>query len=94
MKRRKDKYNPYNILKMEDKYIIEFKNYSNEQQKIEIAKEIYDIFNEYELIDISQMNKFDRHIEHSILTENNLNKRKFNKEITVENYVINTIKKQ
>lgn len=94
MKRRKDKYNPYNISKMEDKYIIEFKNYSNEKQKIEITKEIYDIFNEYELIDISQMNKFDRHIEHSVLTENNLNKRKFNKEITVENYVINAIKKQ
>ena len=40
------------------------------------------------------MNKFDRHIEHSILTENNLNKRKVNKEITVENYVINNIKHQ
>ena len=94
MKRRKDRYNPYKILKIEDKYILEFKNYYNRKQKIEITKEIYDVFDEYELIDISQMNKFDRHIEHSILTENNLNKRKVNKEITVENYVINTIKKQ
>lgn len=94
MKRRKDKYNPYSISKIGDKYIIEFKMHSNEKQKVEISKEIYDIFNEYELIDISQMNKFDRHIEHSVLTESNLNKRKFNKEITVEDYVINSIKKQ
>lgn len=94
MKRRKDRYNPYKILKIEDKYILEFKNYYNRKQKIEITKEIYDVFDEYELIDIYQMNKFDRHIEHSILTENNLNKRKVNKEITVENYVINNIKHQ
>jgi len=40
MKRRKDRYNPYKIFKIEDKYILEFKNYYNRKQKIEITKEI------------------------------------------------------
>ena len=40
------------------------------------------------------MNEFDRHIEHSKLNENTLNKRIFNVERGVEDIVINKIEKQ
>lgn len=34
-----------------------------------MSQEVYDCFDEYELIDISAMNEFDRHIEQSELRE-------------------------
>ena len=88
-KRRKDKYNPYSFKKMDidDKYIISFTNNNNEI-------ELYSVFNNFELSDLSIMNEFDRHIEHSKLNENTLNKRIFNVERGVEDIVINKIEKQ
>lgn len=94
-KRRKDKYNPYSFKKMDidDKYIISFTNNNNEKE-LEISKELYSVFNNFELSDLSIMNEFDRHIEHSKLNENTLNKRSFNVERGVEDIVINKIEKQ
>lgn len=94
-KRRKDKYNPYSFKKMDidDKYIISFTNNNNEIE-LEISKELYSVFNNFELSDLSIMNEFDRHIEHSKLNENTLNKRIFNVERGVEDIVINKIEKQ
>ena len=94
-KRRKDKYNPYSFKKMDidDKYIISFTNNNNEID-LEISKELYSVFNNFELSDLSIMNEFDRHIEHSKLNENTLNKRIFNVERGVEDIVINKIEKQ
>ena len=94
-KRRKDKYNPYSFKKMDidDKYIISFTNNNNEIE-LEISKELYSVFNNFELSDLSIMNEFDRHIEHSKLNENTLNKRSFNVERGVEDIVINKIEKQ
>lgn len=93
-KRRKDKYNPYSFKKMDidDKYIISFTNNNNEIE-LEISKELYSVFNNFELSDLSIMNEFDRHIEHSKLNENTLNKRIFNVERGVEDIVINKIEK-
>ena len=94
-KRRQDKYNPYSFKKMDidDKYIISFTNNNNEIE-LEISKELYSVFNNFELSDLSIMNEFDRHIEHSKLNENTLNKRIFNVERGVEDIVINKIEKQ
>lgn len=94
-KRRKDKYNPYSFKKMDidDKYIISFTNNNNEIE-LEISKELYSVFNNFELSDLSIMNEFDRHIEHSKLNENTFNKRIFNVERGVEDIVINKIEKQ
>lgn len=94
-KRRKDKYNPYSFKKMDidDKYIISFTNNNNEIE-LEISKELYSVFNNFELSDLSIMNEFDRHIEHSKLNENTLNKRIFNVERGVEDIAINKIEKQ
>ena len=62
--------------------------------ELEISKELYSVFNNFELSDLSIMNEFDRHIEHSKLNENTLNKRSFNVERGVEDIVINKIEKQ
>ena len=45
----------------------------------------------FELEDISQMHKFERHIEHSELYEGTLNERAVDKPISLEDIVENTI---
>lgn len=65
-KRRKKKDNPY-VLSKDKKnniYSVSFKDSLNVYKSIRISKEIYDVFNTFELEDISEMNEFDRHIEH------------------------------
>lgn len=94
-KRRKDKYNPYSFKKMDinDKYIISFTD-NNHNIDLEISEEIYSVFNSYELIELSIMNEFDRHIEHSKLHENTLHKRRINEDMGVEDIVIKKIEKE
>lgn len=96
MKRKKDNYNQHKILSCEnkDKYIIIFKDIQNINFSIEVTEEIYYTFNKFKLEDKSQMNKYDRHIEHSQITETTLNKRAINKEITVEEIVISNLEKE
>ena len=96
MKRKRDKYNQYKILSCENKgkYIIIFKDIQNIRFSIEVTEEIYYAFDKFELEDKSQMNKYDRHIEHSQITETTLNKRAINKEITVEEIVISNLEKE
>lgn len=86
-KRRKDKYNPYTI-KCENRYLIKFQDIHNKKHIIEVSKEIYQAFNEFELSDLSQMNKFDRHIEHLKLNENMLNSKMINKQVDVEDIIV------
>ena len=60
-------------------------------QIIEISEEIYNVFDKYELIDISEMNEYDNHIEHLIMDENTIyNKSKF-KEQLLEDVVLSKI---
>lgn len=92
-KRRKDKYNPYTIIS-ENKYLIKFEDVNNKNNIVEVSKEIYQVFNKFELSDLSQMNKFDRHIEHINLKENTLNNRMVNKELNVEDIVIRKLEIQ
>lgn len=92
-KRRKEKYNPYTII-CENKYLIKFKDISNKNNVIEVSKKIYQAFNEFELSDLSQMNKFDRHIEHLNLSENILNNKMINRQINVENTVMKSLETQ
>ncbi|MCR5146983.1 MAG: hypothetical protein K6B70_06550 [Clostridia bacterium] len=62
--RRKD--NPYMLSKDEenDLYFVSFKDWSNIYRSIRVTKEIYEVFDRSELEDKSEMNEFDRHIEH------------------------------
>lgn len=64
-KRRKDKYNPYTLSTESGKYYILFIDVNNHIQKVELSKKLFDSFNKFELEDISQMNEYDRHYEHS-----------------------------
>lgn len=95
-RRRKSKYNPYKLEKSnkENKYKLKFKDPNNKQFNIEISEEIFIEFNRFELDDISQMNEYDRHIEHSQLTETTLHNRVKEKELNVEELVISKLEKE
>lgn len=86
-KRRKSKDNPYTIILLDDKYYLSFKDSNKKLQKVEISIEIYEIFNKFELEDISQMHKVDKHIEHSELYEESLYKRALEKPISIEEQI-------
>lgn len=95
-KRRKDKYNPYELEKSdnESKYKVKFKNFNNEQFNIEISEEMFIEFNRFELEDVSQMNEYDRHIEHSQLIEATLHNRIKEKGLNVEDLVISKMENE
>ena len=79
--RKKDKHNPYTLMIVEGRYYLSFKDGRGVMQNIEIEKVLYDLFNRFELEDISYLNRVSRHIEHSELTENSLNDRVFYEQI-------------
>ncbi len=85
-KRRRDKYNPYKLDYDENKnqYIIMFLDNNKQNHKVIVTKEIYEAFNRFELEDLSIMNKFDNHIEHAEVYENNLVSRAVNKPESLE----------
>lgn len=89
-KRRKFKDNPYTIIEIEisNKYFITFKDSRGIFNKVEVSKDIYELFNYYELRDLSQMNEYDNHIEYSEIYENNLNKRAIKKEKSIEEIIL------
>ena len=72
---------------MDGKYYLSFKDSNKNLQKVEISIEIYEIFNKFELEDISQMHKVDKHIEHSELYEESLYKRALEKPISIEEQI-------
>ena len=82
-KRRNDKYNPYILETLDNKFYVSFTDSNKIKQRVEVSKEVYDCFDEYELIDISAMNEYDRHIEHSELCESTLEKRILNRGISM-----------
>lgn len=75
VKRRKDKYNPYNIFEIEGAKYLSFVDGNGCYHEFQISKELYDVFNEFELVDLSYLNVWDRHIEHSEIWEDNLHER-------------------
>ncbi|RGE13696.1 sigma-70 family RNA polymerase sigma factor [Desulfotomaculum sp. OF05-3] len=85
--RKKDKHNPYTLMIVEGRYYLSFKDGRGIMQNIEIDKVLYDLFNRFELEDISYLNRVSRHIEHSELTESTLNDRAFYKEESLEETV-------
>lgn len=88
-KRRKDKYNPYTLHTEKGKYYIVFIDVNNHIQKVEVSKKIFDSFNIFELEDISQMNEYDRHLEHSEIYEHTLHKKKVSSDRSLEEYFEN-----
>ena len=91
-KRRRYKDNPY-FLNVDDNNIkyVSFKDSRNMLRKVKIEDNIFDVFNQFELNDLSEMNEFDNHIEHSEIFDNNLYGRARAKPISVEEQAINNI---
>ena len=90
-KRRKSKDNPYTLIynSQDDKYIISFNDSSNQKIIFEIDRSLYMLFNEFELEDLSELNEFDRHIEHLNIMESDeiLYKRTLKKSLLVDDIV-------
>ena len=72
--RRKDKDNPYEIFSVginteKPHFYVSFKDGQGVQTCMEIDKAVFDLLDRFELDDLSFLNEWDRHIEHSELTE-------------------------
>lgn len=95
-KRRKSKDNPYTIFysKETDKYYLSFQDGQMVRHRMEIDKTFYDLFDGFELEDLSELNEFDRHIEHSDLTEFTLNRRAVDKPKTTEDIAYEHIRNE
>lgn len=79
-KRRIDKDNPYRLFTVgaatsEPHYFIQFKDGAGTEHCLEIEKPLFDLFDQFELDDLSYMNEVDRHHEASEQTEATINRR-------------------
>lgn len=81
-KRKRSKDNPYILKTNNNKYYVILN-----KKEIEINETIFNEMDKFELEDISQMHKYDRHIEHSELYDETLNKRALNKQTSIEEIV-------
>lgn len=68
-KRRKDKYNPYTLTEKEGKHFLSFKDGQDVLRELQITRGLFEVLNRFELDDLSILNEWDRHYEHSELTE-------------------------
>lgn len=87
-KRRKSKDNPYIINHIENNntYIIIFKS-NNKEKKVQVSKEVYDAFNQFELEDLKQLNEKDRHYERLEQSDEFIYKRSFEEHKSLEEQV-------
>ena len=91
-KRRKSKDNPYTIYKKNGKSFLSFTDGQGLNRTLKISDFLYDQFNEFELEDLVYCNIFDRHIEHSELTEETLYSRAVDIKEPIEDVVYKNIK--
>ena len=95
-KRRKDKDNPYELFTTglgtaQPRYYLAFVDSTGAKQCMEIDKALFDIFDRFELDDISFMNEVDRHYEQSEQTEQSLNRRIAQSQESVEETVFQRV---
>ena len=91
-KRRRDKDNPYELFTTgigtaQPRYYLAFVDSTGTEQCMEIDKALFDVFDRFELDDISFMNEMDRHYEQSEQTEQSLNRRAAQPQESVEEAV-------
>ncbi len=95
-KRRKSKDNPYEILTTgmgtdHPHYYLSFTDSGGIQQFMEINESLFRAFDRFELDDISQMNKMDRHYERSEQTEISLHVRAMKPQVALEETVLQKV---
>ncbi len=91
-KRTRDKDNPYILHSEKEKniYKVTFSN-NKEVISIDITKEIFEEFDEFEKEDARQIQEMARHNELNIVTEATLNRRAFYKPESVDDIIIKNI---
>jgi len=64
-KRRKDKDNPYTLDYNDNEHIytVSFMDSKNKIHNVEVSKKVFEAFDKFELEDISQLHKVDKHID-------------------------------
>ena len=87
-KRRKYKDNPYTLKTIDNNYFILFRDGQNIPRMIEVNKDTFDIFNQFELEDLKELNEFDCHIEHKELSEESIFNRGVNISESLDDYII------
>ena len=90
-KRRKFKDNPYELEIENNAYLIKFVDGNRKLQIIEVSPEVFKVFDDSELSDLSQMNEYDNHIEHAEICENTLYKRSVIQDKLLEDIVEESI---
>ncbi len=93
-KRRKSKDNPYTLIKRDNTYFVKFKDINNIEHYVQITEKLYNCFNKFELVDVSQMNEFDRHIDHFQTYETILYKNLLDKSTNIDTLVINILENE
>ena len=81
-KRNKSKDNPYTLGfdEIKNVYVVEFKDCKQINQKVEVNKEVYEAFDNFEWEYISQKHKYRKHIKHSEVYDYTLYKRAIKRE--------------
>ena len=87
-KRRKYKDNLYTLKTINNNYYILFRDGQNIPRMIEVNKETFDIFNQFELDNLKELNEFDRHIEHKELSDESIYNRGANSTESIDDYII------
>ncbi len=89
-KRRKKKDNPYtlNYMNEEDNYVVLFKDSKGIFQSVNVSEDVFKTMDRFELDDLSEMNEYDNHIEHSEIYEFNINIRSTHKQELLEDYIV------
>ena len=95
-KRRKDKDNPYSLDFKENSYVVSFKTNKNENKEVKISEEVFKAFDRFELEDISQLHKVDKHIDMRVIDNTEymdiiLFNNAVNDEISIEEQIENKI---
>ncbi len=90
-RRRKCRDNCYELIKLENHFIVKFKDGTYHTNSIEVNAEVYQAMNQFELDDLKMLHQFERHIEHSEIYEEALYNRSFQKQELLENKVITNI---
>lgn len=91
-KRRKHRDNPYSIFTIgihtdAPEFYISFSDSEHRTHCIEISRDLFEAFDEFERSDLSYLNEVDRHYELSEQSEENLVKRAVLHQVPVEEYV-------
>ena len=92
-KRRKHKDNPYLLAhdNASNTYSIKFIDGRGKNNEVDVQVEVFEMFDYFELEDKSQMNEYDRHIEHFEINENVLYCRMKNPPEPLNDSIINKI---